>query len=737
MSIETVIWPNRLVAFLFGWEWTGIILFGAILLWAVAIIWRVHRKHHRPFQAALRSRLEVTQVIAEQTSEADAHEQFAARFDAISAAMMADGPESAELRHAWTQFRETIIDESRTPLEATARPDGYFLHLGDDSRVLAWWANIFVAVGLTATFLGIIAALAAAVGAVGGGTTEQMQKGLMGLLTMTATKFWTSIGGVGASIVLRWVDRTWHSQTEQQLERLCERLEYGTLFSPPQRIAARQLRELEQQSVALTEFSHKLAVSIGDALGQHMQPVVMGLSGIQSSLNEFKDGSFNQIGKELGDAISKGAGLEMQQLAGALTAMTDGIKGVNDRLEGASGQASEQIATAARQFTTGSEAMTKAFAGLNTNLNGMAERLAQQAEAAGQQAANRVREERETYKTIADEQRKAGEAAGEALRNASSVATEAMVAAVKDAVGSAMAESMTAIRGALDGFAGATAGIQQAFDRMQGQVAEMGERLSGNASGVAERNAEVLARAAKALEDAAAQTQDRLGETLKTAIDQSGEAASRALAEAFKAFGERFDEAASGLFTTLTSTAGRMEALSQAIARSTGEAGSHADKLSQASREAEAVGAMLGRAANDVAGAAGPIREAVAAIRESVAQSGAMLVQAEASGERQREALTSATSALEQMGESATAAWSNYNGRFAEVDKALAEALDRIRGASAEHASALTTEVGRIDQALADSVEKLAPALDVLGDLAGSLDDLREKFVQGQYEPVR
>jgi len=70
------------------------------------------------------------------------------------------------------------------------------------------------------TFLGIIAALVGAVTAMGGGADmARMQSALIGLLTITAAKFWTSMGGVLASIILRWVDRRWHSKVQRELER--------------------------------------------------------------------------------------------------------------------------------------------------------------------------------------------------------------------------------------------------------------------------------------------------------------------------------------------------------------------------------------------------------------------------------------------------------------------------------------------------------------------------------------
>ncbi len=731
MNGEAIIAPNLWVAAAFRDPWIGFVLAMLILAAAAGIILWNARRYHAPTTRALRERLAATQVIAQQPNNGDAQDAFVAHYDTIEAAMLAGGREAQELRHAWTQFSETIVDKSEAPLKATTRPEGYFLHLGDDTRVLAWWANIFVALGLTFTFLGIIAALVGAVSAMAGGADmARMQGALIGLLTITAAKFWTSIGGVAASILLRWFDRRWHSATQHRLEELCDRLEYGTLFSPPQRIAAEQLRELRQQTVALTEFSHQLAASIGDALGQQLQPVVAGLSGIQTTIDDFKSGSLTDFGKKMGEAISENAGSEMRGLADALTRMTADLGSVNDRLEGASGQASEQIATAAREFSTASEAMTRAFADLNGNIAGMATRLATQSEEAERRTAERVAEDRTTYETIANGQREVMRTIGQEIGAATTLASAEMVRAVKDAVREAMGESQTAIRGALEGFAGATAGIQGAFDQMRAQVAELGQMLSGSASDAADRNAEVLARAAAALEAAAMQAQAGLGTALDQAITRSAEESSRAISAAFAAFGERFETASAGLVGTLTSTAGRMETLAGAIERSTGAANDHAGKLADAGREAQAVSTMLGRAANDVSGAAAPIREAAGVIRESVGHSQELLRRSGEHGERQRAAMETIAGNLERTSSAAVQAWDNYRTRFTEVDEALGKALEQIRGASAEHATALNTHVGRIDTALADAANRLGAALEPLAELGQSLED-----VLGRHPP--
>ena len=743
--IEDVILPNRLVAMAFYSPWVGFGLALGLLVWAAGIIVWNYTRYHRPFNEALHVRLEATRIVEDQSDNHEARAAFAAHYHSIEAAMLSHEGRAKELRHAWVQFIETIVDTSETPLRATTRPEGYFLHLGDDTRVLAWWANIFVALGLTFTFLGIIAALVGAVQAMSGGADMgKMQGALIGLLTITAAKFWTSIGGVFASIILRRFDRKWHSANEQKLEALCDRLEYGTLFSPPQRIAARQLRELEQQSIALTDFSQQLAASIGDALEAKLAPVVNGLGGLQISLGEqlaplndirtsiddFKSGSLNDFGSKLGDAIKENAGAEMQGLAEALTRMTADLGSVNDRLEGASGEASAQIATAAREFSVASEAMTRAFGDLNGNIDRMATRLADQADEAQARNLARVAEDREAYTQMATGQRDVMRTMGEEMRAASTIATQEMVRAVQAAVRDAMGESQTAIRGALDGFAGATASIQTAFDQMRAQVAALGQALSGSASEAAERNAEVLTRAAAALEAAAAQAQSGLSDTLNEAISRSAEASSQAIAAAFAAFGERFEGASAGLISTLITTAGRMEALAGAIERSTGAASDHAGKIADAGREAQSVSTMLGRAANDVSGAAAPIREAARTISESVGQSQELLRRANEQGERQQSAMTLMSERLERTADSATTAWENYRARFTEVDESLGKALEQIRGASSEHATALNTHVGRIDGALADAANRLGAALEPLAEIGQSLEDVVGRLQQ-------
>jgi chromosome segregation ATPase len=219
-----------------------------------------------------------------------------------------------------------------------------------------------------------------------------------------------------------------------------------------------------------------------------------------------------------------------------------------------------------------------------------------------------------------------------------------------------------------------------------------------------------------------------MGIALDQAITRSAEESSRAISAAFAVFGDKFDTASEGLIRTLATTAGRMETLAGAIERSTGAAGDHATKLADAGREAQGIATLLGSAANDMQSAAAPIREATSSIGQALVTTQDVVRATSERAERSEAAMQGVTDGLTRTSDAATRAWDGYRDRFEDVDQALARALEQIKGASAEHASELNTQVGRIDSALAQAVGRLEGSLAVLEDLANALEDVREKF---------
>lgn len=395
----------------------------AILLFVFAFVLGINHlnKYHRPLSNAIKSRIDlIKEVTGEDPDEDEAREAFARRFNDIDAMMMsADHKQIKPLQRNWEEYREAIVDPSAEVLQNTARPEVFFLSLNDRNRGLNWYANILIAIGLLITFLGIIAALST-LDLKGG--VDAMQSSLSELMQVAGAKFWASVGGISASIVLRRFDYRFSKSIEEKLNEICDLLEHGMVYLPPQRIAIQQLKQLEEQTPALRTFSDQLAVALEGALEKQMMPMITHLGSIQVGIEKISGGG-NEAVKE---AIANGAGAEMSGLAEAISSMTLSMATMSDRMEKQSGEADRQIEDAVRRFGQASEEMRTAFGELNRNFETVAERMRADSEEAGEQARMRMAQLMESLGTTL-EKMKAG------LSDAAGEIGTASVGAAKDA----------------------------------------------------------------------------------------------------------------------------------------------------------------------------------------------------------------------------------------------------------------------------------------------------------------
>jgi hypothetical protein len=706
-------------------------LFLAFIVAALLLILFNWSRYHQPMMAALRHRLKTLNDVMNAEDPSDNQQAFSRDFGRVDEAMRRRGRQTHDLRRAWSEYKETIVDPNIMPLHNTARPADFFLHLSDGARALNWWANIFVALGLTITFLGIIAALASATRALGtNADPAMMQASLVTLLAVTAAKFWTSIGGVLGSIILRFVDRVWKVRIERRLARLADKIELGMQYLPPQRIAADQLTEAREQTAATKTLTTELAAAIRENFTTAIQPMTDHLGRIHSSMEEFKTGGFNQIGRELGDALSRNAGKEMEGLARSLTDMTERLATIPHMLAGSGEAASRQIETAAREFAVASENMNRVFDQFSTRVEEMGGRIASQAEEAANKTAAQFDGIRQVYQNAAEENRTLLAGVTDNLRASSSEMSRDMVAAVRQAVTSSVAESNDVVREHLARFAATAETIGGAFDALHSRIGQAADVLTTNADKAATRNAEVLERAAAALEATTLRASASMGEAVDEAVRRASDASGRAVSTAFQTFAERFDEASGSLVEMLRTMAERLDSASHSIERSTHATGEHAAHLERAGAEVQSMAVVFGRAANDVQAATAPIREATASINASLSDTRDIMAAQSASAEANQIAIERVSSRLAETFEAATQAWSEYRARFAEVDRALGEALEKIANASSEHAGHLNAHVGKIDMALGEAVGKLHDSLAPLNELAESVEDVLGRLPQ-------
>jgi hypothetical protein len=270
-----------------------------IVLWAryrVSSVWRAIKRRKDALVTALGT-------TARRDEEMIA---FADAFGDVSTALARSGGWGVRpLIRAWEEFHESIIDETASSICNTARPWTYFQRAVPRRPELIFWSNFAVGLGLVLTFFGIVVALnAAAKGMHQGATVQESQTALRDLLIVASAKFFSSIGGLAASLILRAADAALSRKSEKDVHQLCDLLERGLCYMPMQRLGVDQLGELKRQSAQFEKFNTDLALSIGEQVGKQFQNVI---SPVRSSLDAL-DATMQGMSKNLGEKLGEGVG---------------------------------------------------------------------------------------------------------------------------------------------------------------------------------------------------------------------------------------------------------------------------------------------------------------------------------------------------------------------------------------------------------------------------------------------
>ena len=172
------------------------------------------------------------------TDADDREAVFHSRFRDIDAAMSRGGAGGGLLREAWMRYRKTLILGTFPPVRSTQRPHGFVYDVLSPPTWIGFAANIFVAFGLLATFMGLVAALTFAAEGIASDNVASMQAALRDLLAAAASKFVTSVAGVGLSLILRLLERLLTVDLRRQADRLAKSLESGIRVDPGAQSAA-------------------------------------------------------------------------------------------------------------------------------------------------------------------------------------------------------------------------------------------------------------------------------------------------------------------------------------------------------------------------------------------------------------------------------------------------------------------------------------------------------------------
>ena len=358
------------------------------------------------------------------------------------------------LKHGWEEFCETLIkpdQESKSQvIRNTIRPS-YYLNTNETEsklhlKLLHFVSNLLVGVGLLLTFIGLVAALTFATcgisdhvtGALAkvctGGGGGQLDAAIKDLLHAASLKFWTSVSGLGCSIILRIFYEIQHSSIKKLLLEINAGIERGLQFVTPEYLAIENLREAQEQSATMKRFSTDLAMSLADKI---QAGFTAALSPVQESLKDIGD----RITGGIGDAIQGAAGSEMQQLANNMGGIVESLNASRAEMDG--------MGTAFRiAMSEAADALKSASGEASSE---MSQKMQDVMVSLGEESRKQAQMFDESMKRLSSVMDEAGQAAGGTVQQAANNMASGMNGVsdgVRDAA-TTMAERMTHLSGVL------------------------------------------------------------------------------------------------------------------------------------------------------------------------------------------------------------------------------------------------------------------------------------------------
>jgi len=517
-----------LLGLVFSREAAGPVIAAALVAIAVGRWYFAWRESKGFLTAADRRIAALKQALGTDEDPDASRVHFAENFETARTALVAS--DHIPLQHAWHEFAESIVSERETPLRNTARPSGFFHRVIPKQKALVFWSNAFVGIGLIFTFLGVVYALHTAAQGMQGASVQASQGALQGLLTAASAKFFSSIGGLGASLMLRFAESNLQKKLDARGYEICDLLERAMAYVPPQRLAVEQLDELKRQSTQLEKFNTDLAMAIGEQFEKAMQPVHISIDNLNKS---FSSGA--------SAAIDKAASGELRALGETLGQLQTQMSNLPQQMQGSGEDAARQIRAAGADFAEAAEKIREAFGNLTGEVASIGQSMTADAETARKHHVELMETTRAAHEATSAQAAETVSRAVEALQGAGRhVAAElqtqmgeAMTAAAKEAEGvvrtaisesgRSFAEAGQSISDAVGTAANRISALSEAIGQSERRAAGTAEALLSTADGARaaaeamnqaaggfEAAAAPVAGSAKSLQDASARIAERL-----------------------------------------------------------------------------------------------------------------------------------------------------------------------------------------------------------------------------------
>ncbi|MBF0436002.1 MAG: anti-phage defense protein ZorA [Magnetococcales bacterium] len=692
--------------------------------------------------------------------------EFFLNFDDFDAKMN----KSRFLCHGWSEYKETLLPQSKNSnvIESTIRPSDFInlTELEHAGLKLKWFHNIpgtFVGFGLLFTFIGLVAALffaSQAIQAVGGEgidatqQTVKMQGALAQLLSAATFKFWTSIAGLGSSIVLGMVYRFSVRWLDKRLNALCREIERCTRTVTTEMLANRQLNELREQSTQLKEFTGQLAFNLGKALEEALRnampgvmheamlPVSEKLDSVTQNISNMNESAIQTMTQEFGSVVSANAGSEIRGASEALISVKDALLETSKAVAGSGSGLSGQIAEAAGDLRAAAKAITEGMSGITASVRNDVDKTRDTLDAQLRAATDGLTQVAEIIRgSLAD--------AGGVMRNSTHEAGTLFAQQIADAVArvetgtqanaNAIQEALGQLRDVTMNATGAmttrTQTVVQTMRETSEQMAQSvaaitGQIRQGAVDGVAGLT-ERLVKAAEAMQEASHRNSDHIGEAVERII-AAGSQAETGVGQAAAKVVSSTDQ----VLTRFQESIGKVRATMDAVE---GKIGLHAQALDGVNRAARETEGSLSTAARALVDAGQPLKQATQTLREAIDNSTRSIeTTVKALDETHRQSTTLSKELSGTLQELQTI-WNRHANRFDKADENLGNALIKIKDISDKNTTILEEQVQKIDGALAQTVNIFAGNIEELNEIATELTEatksLKEATTASRQRP--
>ena len=315
---------------------------------------------------------------------------FVVKMPQIEALMM----RSRYLRHSWQKFRETLIEPrpddqaSNQIVRNTARPQAYFNIAEAGLRFPLYRAmpNLLVGVGLLLTFFGLVSALFFTNEAIKEvNNLAASQDALRNLLNAASFKFYTSIAGLGGSIILTLVLRYGTAKVERSFDGLAFALERKLVFVTPESIAFDHFRESQEQTRNLRLFNTEVALSIGrrieealaatlpNYLAQAIAPIGESLNNVATKLTSMNEGAIGQLAGTFVHELKGATGDQMNDLAETLGRLRSSLEDLTSRMNESGAGLAESVARSSQEMRDAVSTMTSSLSEAISHMTGRSE----------------------------------------------------------------------------------------------------------------------------------------------------------------------------------------------------------------------------------------------------------------------------------------------------------------------------------------------------------------------------